>query len=246
MILRQHLPLTLVLCVLALLPGASAQIRSWPIAAWPHVPIQAPFTPRNASPAVSARQARQIASNIYEYDWIVPTSAGQYHSIGVHRVVQVVNGKPIASHNAVLLAHGDAGNFNAHFMAGTYSPKSPTRLSGEQWRRRLGHRLRLGTGARQRDQFHLYAELGPAAGFRRPCHTARQDAGSPRACGGALYSRGSSFGYANSTFSRLFSSTARTASRRLSREGTADSLCCYATLLLAAGFAHGGQQGDRL
>ena len=53
-----------------------------------------------------------------------PPARGQYHSIGVHRVVQVVKGKPIASHNAVLLAHGNAGNFNSDFMAGTYSPQS--------------------------------------------------------------------------------------------------------------------------
>jgi hypothetical protein len=88
------------------------------------VPVHAPFTPRDASPAVAAPQVRQIAGDIYEYDWIVPTGAGHYHSIGVHRVVQVVNGKPIGSHNAVLLAHGDAGNFNSDFMAGTHSPQS--------------------------------------------------------------------------------------------------------------------------
>lgn len=72
----------------------------------------------------SASQVRQIAGNIYEYDWIVPTGADRYHSISVHRVVQVVNGEPTASHNAVLLAHGDKGNFNAGFMAGTHSPQS--------------------------------------------------------------------------------------------------------------------------
>jgi hypothetical protein len=59
MTLRQLLPLTLVLCLLGLLPGASAQIRSPGIPGWPQVPVHAPFTPRDASPAVSAPQLRQ-------------------------------------------------------------------------------------------------------------------------------------------------------------------------------------------
>lgn len=73
MTLRQLLTLTLAPCVLGLLPGASAQIRSPRMPGWPQLPVHAPFTSRDASPAVSAPQFRQIAGNIYEYDWTLPT-----------------------------------------------------------------------------------------------------------------------------------------------------------------------------
>lgn len=76
MTLRQLLTLTLAPCVLGLVPGASAQIRSRRMPGWPQVPVHSPLTPRDASPAVSAPRFHQIAGNIYEYDWILPTGAG--------------------------------------------------------------------------------------------------------------------------------------------------------------------------
>jgi hypothetical protein len=42
----------------------------------------------------------------------------------VHRVVRVEDEKPIVSHNAIFLAHGDSVDFNSGFMGGSYSPES--------------------------------------------------------------------------------------------------------------------------
>jgi hypothetical protein len=75
----------------------------------------------SAAPLVSVQKLR---GDIYEFNYLLTTGVGRYHQVGVHRVVRVENGKPIVSHNAILLAHGDAGTFNADFMAGTTSPQS--------------------------------------------------------------------------------------------------------------------------
>jgi hypothetical protein len=67
---------------------------------------------------------QKLSGDIYEFNYLLTTGPGKYHQVGVHRVVRVEDGKPIVSHNAVFLAHGDGGSFNAAFMDGTTSPES--------------------------------------------------------------------------------------------------------------------------
>jgi hypothetical protein len=60
----------------------------------------------------------RIGTNIYDFDYQLTTGPGKYDHIVVHRVVQLQNGKPIVSNNAVLLTHGDTWNFQQAFLAG--------------------------------------------------------------------------------------------------------------------------------
>jgi len=79
---------------------------------------------QSAAPAgLTAPTVQQIVGDLYEYSYLLPTGTGPYHSVGVHRVVRVKNGRPIASHNAIFLGHGDASNFGI-YLAGTQSPQS--------------------------------------------------------------------------------------------------------------------------
>jgi hypothetical protein len=78
-----------------------------------------------AKPAnLSAPTVLQIAGDVYEYNYILPTGVGRYHSVGVHRVVRVQNGKPAAGHNAIFLAHGSEGSFDTDFMNATKLTRS--------------------------------------------------------------------------------------------------------------------------
>jgi hypothetical protein len=80
----------------------------------PRSPAAAPVaTPANSTgPTVL-----QVAGDVYEYNYLLPTGTGRYHSVGLHRVVQVRNGRPIPSHNAAFLAHGSAGSFDGFMNA---------------------------------------------------------------------------------------------------------------------------------
>jgi hypothetical protein len=60
----------------------------------------------------------RLSGNVYEYDYIIPTGSGIYDRVGVHRLVEVKNGRPIAAPNGVFLVHGDAWDFNAAFVGG--------------------------------------------------------------------------------------------------------------------------------
>jgi hypothetical protein len=66
----------------------------------------------------------QISGDVYEFIYRLTTGTGPYHQVGVHRVVRVQNGKPVVSHNAIFLVHGDGSDFNSDFMAGTHSSQS--------------------------------------------------------------------------------------------------------------------------
>jgi hypothetical protein len=77
-----------------------------------------------SSSTVPLVSVRKLSDDIYEFNYLLTTSVGRYHQVGVHRVVRVEDGKPIVSHNAVFLAHGDASDFNTDFMSGTHSPMS--------------------------------------------------------------------------------------------------------------------------
>jgi hypothetical protein len=75
--------------------------------------------PAATSANVTAPTVQQIAGDVYEYNYLLPTGPGRYHSVGVHRVVRVQNGSPVGTHNAVFLAHGSTGSFDDHFMNAT-------------------------------------------------------------------------------------------------------------------------------
>ena len=99
------------------------------------------------------------------------------------------------------------------------------------------------------DCHHVLVVASALIGWRRarPLFQSHRPSGrwlTETMCRGPEYSRSNSLRYANSTFSRrLLSSTACTVSRRFSRARKADLIA--AALLPAAGFAHGGQQGNR-
>jgi hypothetical protein len=73
-----------------------------------------------ARAAVSAAPVavHRLSGDIYEYDYIIPTGSDVHHRVGVHRIVQVQNGRPITAPNGVFLVHGDIWNFNAAFVGG--------------------------------------------------------------------------------------------------------------------------------
>jgi hypothetical protein len=66
----------------------------------------------------------RLSGNIYEYDYIIPTGTDVHHRVGVHRIVQVQNGRPITAPNGVFLVHGDIWNFNAAFVGGNTPSES--------------------------------------------------------------------------------------------------------------------------
>jgi hypothetical protein len=83
----------------------------------------------SSAPAVASGSAtpvdrRSLGGAVYEFDYLVRTGAGAHHEVGVHRVVQVVNGQPIATDKALFMLHGDAWNFNGAFLGGAHSPDS--------------------------------------------------------------------------------------------------------------------------
>jgi pimeloyl-ACP methyl ester carboxylesterase len=75
-------------------------------------------------------QRTRITSNVVEYDYQLTTGTGKYDHIGLHRVIQVNNGKPIASDNAVLLVHGDGTLFSA-FLGGISEHSLPVYLASQ-------------------------------------------------------------------------------------------------------------------
>jgi predicted esterase len=87
--------------------------------------VSAQMAPAAASSSgASLVTVRELSGDVYEFDYLLTTGPGKYHQVGVHRVVEVDNGKPMVSHNAIFLVHGTFGTFNAHFMGGTNSPES--------------------------------------------------------------------------------------------------------------------------
>lgn len=60
----------------------------------------------------------RLSGDVYEYDYLLSTGSGPFHTVGVHRVVQVRDGEPIAAPDGVFLVHGDAWDFNAAFRGG--------------------------------------------------------------------------------------------------------------------------------
>jgi hypothetical protein len=60
----------------------------------------------------------RLSGDVYEYDYQLSTGAGPFHEVGVHRVVEVRNGRAIAARDGVFLVHGDAWNFDGAFRGG--------------------------------------------------------------------------------------------------------------------------------
>jgi len=74
--------------------------------------------------AAQINTIRKITGDVYEFVFTLTTGPGAYDRIGVHRVVRVEDGKPIVSHNAVLLTHGRNWGFEAAFLGDAASPHS--------------------------------------------------------------------------------------------------------------------------
>ncbi len=66
----------------------------------------------------------RLSGSVYEYDYLIPTGNGPYDRVGVHRVVQVRDGRPVAASNGVFFVHGDIWKFDAAFVGGTSPSRS--------------------------------------------------------------------------------------------------------------------------
>lgn len=66
----------------------------------------------------------RLGGNVWEYDYLLTMGTGPFNQVGVHRVVQVEDGKPIVAPKSVFLAHGDIWGFNGAFLGGTHSDYS--------------------------------------------------------------------------------------------------------------------------
>jgi hypothetical protein len=74
--------------------------------------------------SVAPVSVHRLSGNVYEYYWVVSTGRDVHHRIGVHRVVQVRNGKPLVATNGVFLLGGDGDNFHEAFRGGTSARES--------------------------------------------------------------------------------------------------------------------------
>jgi hypothetical protein len=72
-----------------------------------------------------------IGGDVYELYYKLTTGSGKYDHIGVHRVIQMKNGKPIVSKDAILLTHGDVWNFDQAFMGGISKDSIPYFLASQ-------------------------------------------------------------------------------------------------------------------
>jgi hypothetical protein len=66
----------------------------------------------------------RLSGNVYEYYWVLSTGGDVHHRIGVHRVVRVRDGQPVATSRGVFLLHGDGGSFDNAFRGGTSASDS--------------------------------------------------------------------------------------------------------------------------
>ena len=80
--------------------------------------------PALATELIGQVTRQHLVDHIYEYSYVISTGNDQYHRVGVHRVVQEENGSPQHCDQAIFMVHGDAWNFNAAFLRGTFSPDS--------------------------------------------------------------------------------------------------------------------------
>ena len=77
-----------------------------------------------AATSTTPTAVHRLSGNVYEYDYVIPTGTGPYDRIGVHRVVQIQDGRPMAASNGVFLVHGDIWKFDAAFVGGTSPSQS--------------------------------------------------------------------------------------------------------------------------
>lgn len=76
-------------------------------------------------------QKTRITSDVFDFAYQLTTGPGKYDHIGLHRVIQVKDGKPIVSPNAVLLVHGDGWGFHPAFLGGISKHSLPVHLANQ-------------------------------------------------------------------------------------------------------------------
>jgi len=80
--------------------------------------------PALATDRIEQVSRQHLVDHIYEYSYVISTGNDQYHRVGVHRVVQEVDGSPQPCDQALFMVHGDAWAFNAAFLRETSTPNS--------------------------------------------------------------------------------------------------------------------------
>lgn len=76
--------------------------------------------------AVTDVERRVLVGDVVEYSFRVQVGPGPYDVIGIHRVVrESAPGVPVRTKEAVLMAHGDAWDFDGAFLASVASPAVP-------------------------------------------------------------------------------------------------------------------------
>jgi hypothetical protein len=66
----------------------------------------------------------RLGGDVYEYYYVVSTGSGPYDRVGVHRVVAVGRGRPIAARDGVFFVHGDSWSFDTSFRLGNTASRS--------------------------------------------------------------------------------------------------------------------------
>jgi hypothetical protein len=59
-----------------------------------------------------------LSGQVYEYYYVLSSGRGAHDRVGVHRVVEVRHGRPIAARDGVFLVHGDNEAFDTSFRLG--------------------------------------------------------------------------------------------------------------------------------
>jgi hypothetical protein len=78
----------------------------------------------DAAVRVASVSVHRLTGEIYEYDYVLSTGRGAHDRVGVHRVVKVRHGRPVAAPNGVFLVHGDGASFDNDFRLGKTARQS--------------------------------------------------------------------------------------------------------------------------
>jgi len=106
---------------------AMARQAGWPIETEEADAVAGQPLAHGEDPPVLDFERTVITGHIVHYSMQVPVGPGQYDVIGIHRVVRENRpGRPIKTHKALFMLHGDLKNFATMFLPGQFSPHLPS------------------------------------------------------------------------------------------------------------------------
>ncbi len=106
---------------------AMARQAGWPIEAEEAQAVTGQPLAHQEDPPLLDFERTVITGNIVHYSARVPVGPGQYDVIGIHRVVRENRpGRPIKTHKALFMLHGDLKNFATMFLPGQFSAHLPS------------------------------------------------------------------------------------------------------------------------